>query len=43
MNEAVNEGVVNKAGPFLYTFVLNKMCDIIASGVRTDMGYSVLS
>ena len=25
--------------PFLCTFVLNKMCEIIASGVRTDKGF----
>ena len=24
---------------FLCTFVLNKMCEIIASGVRTDKGF----
>ena len=24
---------------FLSTFVLNKMCEIIASGVRTDKGF----
>ena len=25
--------------PFMSTFVLNKMCDLISSGVRTDKGF----
>ena len=25
--------------PFLSTFVLNKMCELIASGVRTEKGF----
>ena len=32
-------GKIMKWQPFLSTFVLNKMCEIIASGVRTNKGF----
>jgi len=28
--------------PFMSTFVLNKMCELISSGVRTDKGFKVV-
>src|SRR4051812_31199137 len=32
-----------KWDPFLFTFVLNKMCDLIKSGVETEKGFNVVS
>ena len=28
--------------PFMSTFMLNKMCELISSGVRTDKGFKVM-
>ena len=39
--KAKNDGRSNnmKWQPFMSTFVLNKMCELISSGVRTDKGF----